>query len=235
MILGVFAAGKEEVPRDFDSHAQLAVCAFGCKLIRRQCGTAIVTCAGGPGVLEAFAATTHLVRHHGASTVLAVGFSGRLCPAVSADRIFAVTRVRFCQDWSAYRSCNAPEGAVFEAPLTLVALARQVALQLEIPLSQASGVTTLSFIRDAATAARIAFASQADLVDMESAAVARACVRSQAHWLAIRQISDSADSAASSAYREHLGQGLSPEIGRLIVGLSDRINGPASLDFHGER
>lgn len=145
-------------------------------IIEGECaGKVVALLVGGPGAEAARRATRTLIDGHRPAWMLSVGFGGALDPAlrrndvVFADEVVAESGGRWAIDVGMPPDA---EGRRFRAGRLL---------------------TVDRIIRTAAEKARLHREFEADVVDMETAAVASECAERGVRLLAIRVVSDEAD------------------------------------------
>jgi adenosylhomocysteine nucleosidase len=173
-------------------------------------GKIVAVAVGGPGRSAARRAAELLIAGHRPSWILSAGFAGALSPALARN------------DLVLPREIIDPEGRRFavEVPEPLLA---------EVPHHQGRLLTVDRIVLDAAEKRRLHESFQADLVDMESAAVAAVCDARRVRFLALRAISDDAQSDLP-----HEVAALLTRSGSYRVGAALRViwNRPSSLkDF----
>lgn len=188
----MFLAGEAGTPRQ--------VSAFAARTLTHAGHSLIVTCCG-VGKVHAAMATTALAAQ-GVDLVMIIGTAGKLS-SLAGDCFNLVDA--FQSDYGAARDEGFAHYNAGAWPIGPTTLSPFTASPLpDIGLPKARIVSGDSFIESASQAARLRDAFAADLVDMETAAVAQAAHVLGLPWAGIKATTDEADGASGDDFTANL-------------------------------
>lgn len=187
----------------------------------------VVACTPGIGKVNAAAAAAVLSVSHQLDLLVVVGTAGKINPQLPPTAFLLPEALH--ADYGAYRdggfvhyrAGTLPIGAPKTVPFASKPAMRL--LQANPSLASARIASGDSFVEDAERSQSLHEATGADLVDMETAAVAQVAERMSIDWLAVKAVSDDAneDSAASFAQQLTQASGRAARLLEQLLGLSD--------------
>lgn len=160
----------------------------------------VISVLCGIGKVNAAAATMHLI-DIGCNVILNYGLSGGIS-GISRGEVTAPNKFLehdFDLSGIGYSLCEKPlQEYIYSADEKLLKIAQKVVNTLKI----GTAVSGDHFICDSNTRNNLKENFSAMSCDMETAAIAYVCARSEVPFLALRRISDDAGESATDAYRE---------------------------------
>ncbi len=167
-----------------------------------------------------------MIQKFGAEKLLFSGVAGAINPKLKIGDLIAATSL--CQhdlDITAFGHPYGfvPEGGVFvESDKTLLAIANDVASDLEKPLLEGVIATGDQFVADEVRKDWIESTFNADALEMEGASVAVVCDAFDVPFFILRAISDSADMDAGFSFDEFL-KSSAKESAQFVISMLDKL------------
>lgn len=167
-------------------------------------GHELVVTASGIGKVAAGVAATSLVHRHGVELLAVIGTAGKLVERPEscfwlAEAVQGDYGAQLPDRFVTYTASTVPIDAAEIVPYR--------ALDVAVDLPRARIASGDRFVASAVHAAELAAATGAELVDMETAAVAQAAELLGRPWIAIKATTDGADDDAGSDFRATVAAG----------------------------
>jgi len=190
----------------------------GTPLFRRAdfdcAGNHIIIALSGVGKVNAAAAAAYLIASESVDAMLNAGYSGGIRGVSRGDIIAGASYAECDFDITATgrRPGEKPGEPLYAADAGLLKKA------LKMGIKSGDFGTGDIFLTDSAKKRHFADTFGICAFDMESAAIASVCARSGAPFLSVRKISDSADGAALSDYREMNADSNEKQLADVVMG-----------------
>ena len=186
----------------------------------------LLLCTPGIGKVHAATAAALLVGVGRVDLLAVVGTAGRIDPTISGGAFLITEAIQTDYgayrngDFVPYRAGTLPIGPADTTPFSSVRGQHAMAQDPTIPTARiASGD---SFVEDRHRSQQVAAASQASLVDMETAAVAQVAESLGCDWVAVKAVSDDAndDSATDFAHQLARASTQAAKLFSQVIGLT---------------
>ncbi len=176
-------------------------------------------------VFSTLSATT-MIEHFGANMLLFSGVAGGINPSLKVGDVVVATKLaQHDLDITAFGHPYGyvPEGSVYvQSDEKLLAIAREVAKELNIDIKEGIIATGDQFIADESKKEFIEKTFLADALEMEGASVAVVCDALGVPFFILRSISDAADMDASFSFDEFL-QSSADISAKFVMSMVDRL------------